>query len=160
MKLHHTCPQCFQEALKYAMIDLDGTNLEEGYSCADCGAEFIGIDNERVVEINEDINKNTSSIGVIIGRYINGISLNELEYVLESEDGDYKHFDSIESAKQFLREAGVDDEDELDDYFVYKYHTFCLNCGKEHILDTIEVFEDNLGVGHLCTECDSSFDVV
>lgn len=52
-KLHHTCPQCFHEALKYAMIDLDGTNLEEGYSCADCGAEFIGIDNEQVLEINE-----------------------------------------------------------------------------------------------------------
>lgn len=46
------CPYCLEEALKYAMIDIDGTNIEEGYSCEECGAEFIGIENEEVIRVN------------------------------------------------------------------------------------------------------------
>lgn len=41
------CPYCLEEALKYAMIDIDGTNIEEGYSCEECGAYEVGF----VVEI-------------------------------------------------------------------------------------------------------------
>lgn len=98
--------------------------------------------------------------GVIIGRPINGISLNGIEYALENDKGEYKHFDSIEAAKQFLRSEGVQDEDELDDCFVYQYHTYCLNCGEEYILYASEVFSDELGIGHYCTKCNSSFDVI
>jgi hypothetical protein len=46
------CPYCLEEALKYAIIDIDGTNIEEGYSCKECGAEFIGIENEEVIRVN------------------------------------------------------------------------------------------------------------
>ena len=46
------CPDCQEEALKYAMIDVDDTNLEEGYSCSECGANFIGLDNEQVIKAN------------------------------------------------------------------------------------------------------------
>lgn len=46
------CPECQEEALKYAMIDIDGTNLEEGHSCSECGANFIGLDNKQVTEAN------------------------------------------------------------------------------------------------------------
>ncbi len=53
---YYTCPQCYQESLRYAMLDLDGTNLEEGYCCSDCKREFIGLHHEQVVEINPDIN--------------------------------------------------------------------------------------------------------
>lgn len=52
---HYTCPGCYQETLRYAMIDLDETNLEEGYCCSECGAEFIGLHNEQVLEINEEL---------------------------------------------------------------------------------------------------------
>lgn len=57
MNKTYTCPQCFQEALKYAMIDIDGTNLEEGYSCSECGVEFIGTENAQVLEFNTEINE-------------------------------------------------------------------------------------------------------
>ena len=29
--------ECCEAEAKFAMIDLDGTNLEEGYECSDCG---------------------------------------------------------------------------------------------------------------------------
>lgn len=50
-----TCPECQEEALRYAVIDVDGTNLEEGYSCRECGANFIGLDNHEVTELNPQI---------------------------------------------------------------------------------------------------------
>lgn len=99
-----------------------------------------------------------NKIGIIIGKYINNIVLNDLEYALD-ENGDIIHFDNIEEAKQFLRNAGINDEDELDNCFQYKYHTYCLNCDKEYILNPYELFIDELGVGYYCNECDSSFDV-
>lgn len=39
------CPQCGEE-LHYAMIDTDGTNLEEGMECPnpDCDYERIGVE--------------------------------------------------------------------------------------------------------------------
>lgn len=52
---YKTCPCCEEDALKYAVIDMDGTNLEDGYSCTECGANFIGIDNEQVIEFNPEI---------------------------------------------------------------------------------------------------------
>lgn len=51
----YTCPECQEEALRYAIIDTDGTNLEEGYSCRECGAEFIGLRNHGVIELNPEI---------------------------------------------------------------------------------------------------------
>lgn len=96
--------------------------------------------------------------GVVIGRAINGISINGLEYALD-DAGNYIHFNSIEEAKQFLRDNGVEDEEDLEDCFVLKHHTYCLNCGKEYMLDTSEIFTDELGMGYYCTECNHSFDV-
>lgn len=52
IKRRYTCSECNEERLKYAIIDIDGTNLEEGYSCGNCGADFIGLDNEQVVAVN------------------------------------------------------------------------------------------------------------
>lgn len=47
---------------------------------------------------------------VCIGRAIEGISLNGLEYLLDSEGGEIMEFDSKESAKQFLIDAGENPE--------------------------------------------------
>ena len=52
---------------------------------------------------------------IAIGRYQNGVVLNPMEYVLESEFGKVKLFPSIQSAKDFLRENGVQ-ESELDNF--------------------------------------------
>jgi len=74
---------------------------------------------------------------VAIGRHVNGISLNDLEYVLTS-DNEYMYFASIDEAKQFLMDNGVMDEDDLEDCFVYQYHAFCQSCGKEFFQDIDE----------------------
>ena len=41
-----------------------------------------------------------------IGRYINGITLNPMEFVLD-ERGNIKTFESINSAKTFLMKVGI-----------------------------------------------------
>ena len=41
-----------------------------------------------------------------IGRYINGITLNPMEFVLDKK-GNVKTFESIKSSKTFLRKAGI-----------------------------------------------------
>ena len=47
---------------------------------------------------------------VVIGRPINGISINGLEYVLD-ENGDEMLFESEAEAKQFLIDNGFTEED-------------------------------------------------
>lgn len=48
---------------------------------------------------------------IIIGRHINGITLNDYEYLLDGASGDIVEFESDESAKAFLRENGFTDDD-------------------------------------------------
>ena len=55
---------------------------------------------------------------IIVGRPINGISLNGLEYMLDP-DGNEVLFDSIDDAKQMLMDNGIEGND-LEDCFVYK----------------------------------------
>jgi hypothetical protein len=47
----------------------------------------------------------------LIGRPINGISINGLEYVLDGEDGDVIEFETEEKAKEFLFQHGGTQED-------------------------------------------------
>lgn len=61
-----------------------------------------------------------NNLGVVIGRPINGISLNGLEFLLEKEDGDIKHFQSLNKARSFLIENGVTPEDV--DEFEFRHH--------------------------------------
>lgn len=53
----------------------------------------------------------------IIGRPINGIPLNGLEYATD-DDGALLQFDSIESAEIFLKENGATKEDIEDFYMI------------------------------------------
>lgn len=48
--------------------------------------------------------------GIVIGRHINGIMLNPLEYVMD-DNGDFMVFETEDKARDFLREHGFDDED-------------------------------------------------
>tara|TARA_B110000503_G_scaffold141583_1_gene235561 strand:+ start:1596 stop:1826 length:231 start_codon:yes stop_codon:yes gene_type:complete len=54
----------------------------------------------------------------VIGRYINGISINGLEFVLDKEDGDVRVFPNKEDAMEFLIQSGMTGEelDNLDKY--------------------------------------------
>lgn len=47
---------------------------------------------------------------IAVGRHINGITLNELEYLLD-DDGNIMDFKSEEHAKKFLLDAGVTEEE-------------------------------------------------
>ncbi len=94
--------------------------------------------------------------GIVIGRPVNGISLNGLEYALD-DDGNYIHFSSVCEAKRFLRDNGVEDENELEDCFIYKHHTFCPECGLEHLIDPSDLLEDETGLRGNCEKCDSPF---
>jgi len=57
---------------------------------------------------------------ITIYRYINGISLNGREYVIDEEDQILK-FTNEKQALNFLSDAGVEakDEEELEEYGIY-----------------------------------------
>lgn len=94
------------------------------------------------------------NIGVIIGR----ICPNSLEYLL-NEKGKFVHFYSIEEAMKYLADNGKSDE-EINTYYQFQYHTFCLECGHEYFLSPSDTFVDELGRGYYCKLCDSSFNVI
>ena len=88
---------------------------------------------------------------VIVGRPINGISLNGLEYILDDE-GEIRYFNSIEEAKALLREHGYDDED-MEDYLVFKESEdrTCFRCGSP-------LFKSDIaGYTYQCFHCDEDF---
>jgi len=60
------------------------------------------------------------TMAIVIGRPINGISLNGLEYLL-NENGDYKEFNSKEEAKTFLNSMFEEPltDDDLEDSFMF-----------------------------------------
>jgi hypothetical protein len=60
------------------------------------------------------------TMAIVIGRPINGISLNGLEYLLD-EDGEYKQFESTEEAKTFLNSMFEEPltDDQLEDSFMF-----------------------------------------
>jgi len=54
---------------------------------------------------------------VIVGRHVNGITINPLEYVLD-EDGDVMEFNTKKEAVEFLMDNGITDEEIQ--YLVFK----------------------------------------
>ena len=62
---------------------------------------------DRQTELSDD-----PSDPVIVGRYINGISLNGLEY-LKNDADEMIYFAGIEAAKAYLREHGVTEDEVL-----------------------------------------------
>jgi hypothetical protein len=59
-------------------------------------------------------------MAIVIGRPINGISINGLEYLLD-ENGEYKQFESTEEAKTFLNSMFEEPltDDQLEDSFMF-----------------------------------------
>jgi hypothetical protein len=59
-------------------------------------------------------------MSIVIGRPINGISVNGLEYLLD-ENGGYKQFESTEEAKTFLNSMFEEPltDDQLEDSFMF-----------------------------------------
>jgi hypothetical protein len=55
---------------------------------------------------------------ILIARHINGICLNDREYVLDGPEGEPMEFDDTEKAKEFILEAGATQKD-LDDGYIF-----------------------------------------
>jgi len=47
---------------------------------------------------------------IIVGRHINGITINPLEYILD-DDGNEMEFENEEAAKDFLKQQGLTDDE-------------------------------------------------
>ena len=73
-----------------------------------------------------------NDLGIVIGRPISGISLNGLEYLLENQGGNIKHFPSQEEARFFLMENGVNDN-EVEE-FEFRRHLQCPHCNDEQFV--------------------------
>ena len=89
------------------------------------------------------------SKAVIVGRPINGISINGLEYLMDDE-GAYKIFDDMDAAKKFLKDNGFTDEDMEELVFRESIGT-CFRCGSPLFRSDIE------GYTSQCFSCDEDF---
>lgn len=58
-------------------------------------------------------------MSIVIGRPIEGISLNGLEYLMNDDNTDYKTFDSKREAMDFLSTMFQATDDELEDNFMF-----------------------------------------
>ena len=92
---------------------------------------------------------------LIVGRPINGISLNPLEY-LRDANKDVIAFDSEKQAASFLKRVGFTDDD-IHYFTIEDCKTSCLNCGHEFVLN--DLHRDKLVWHTSCPECEGSFDV-
>lgn len=90
-----------------------------------------------------------SSDPVIVGRYINGISLNGLEY-LKNDADEVIYFVGVEAAKAYLREHGIT-EDEMEDMVFRKSVGTCFRCGDPLFLSDIPEYTCQ------CFRCDEDF---
>lgn len=89
------------------------------------------------------------SKAVIVGRPINGISINGLEWLLD-DDGGYIVFENADAAKKFLMEHGFEEEDMEKLVFVESIGT-CFRCGSPLFPSQIE------GYTSQCFTCDEDF---
>ena len=89
------------------------------------------------------------SKAVIVGRFINGIVLNPVEWLLD-EDDCVRIFDDMDAAKQFLRENGFTDDDMEGLVFRESIGT-CFRCGSPLFRSDIE------GYTSQCFSCDEDF---
>lgn len=132
----------------YGLITEDEYCREATVCCAEC---CLSIDDKyNILRAVDDKTKPYGKtqkpmvcLGVVVGRPINGISLNGLEYLLD-EDGKIEIFPSLEEAHQVLINGGVWEED-LDE-FEYRKVMECPNCKQRTF---VHLNENVTG----CTDC-------
>ena len=86
---------------------------------------------------------------VVVGRPINGITINGLEWLL-TDEGEVMIFDSEEQAKQFPKDHSVTDEALEEAVFLHSIGT-CFRCGSPLFPSQIE------GYTSQCFSCDEDF---
>lgn len=88
---------------------------------------------------------------VVVGRHINGISLNDYEYLLD-EDGYMRQFASEIQAVEYLHSQGVtDDEIEYQQLF---YWCECPKCHLVAFVKNYEALEDGTNKIIKCERCE------
>lgn len=65
---------------------------------------------EMIKELLDALESMPKIKGIVVGRHIEGITLNPIEYLLDDE-GDLMTFESEEEAKEYLKEEGFSDDD-------------------------------------------------
>ena len=134
---YYTCPVCEEQKLRYAVIDIDGTNLEEGYCCESCGETFIGLDNTEIVELNPEINndndmttvkcKKCGSANVEVRAWVNPnteevSSLSDIHTIISEQD-DYWCKECEESVELIIEDSKESNTNLLADIDFWWQHT-------------------------------------
>ncbi len=95
-------------------------------------------------------NWGTGDVRIIVGRHINGITLNGYEYIMD-DDNFLIGFYSEKSARDYLHRHGISDKDI--EYLEFFYRTECPNCGEEVIVKTYDATEGNGLKTINCSNC-------
>lgn len=86
---------------------------------------------------------------VIVGRYINGVTINGLEYLQDDED-QVIYFKGVEAARAYLHDHEVTD-DEMEDLVFHESIGTCCRCGDPLFPSDIA------GYACQCFKCDEDF---
>lgn len=87
---------------------------------------------------------------VVVGRPVNGITINpELEFLLDSE-GMVKYFGGVDAARAFLKECGFSEEDMVFFSFMESCGT-CQRCGAPLFKSLLPEY------AYQCFACDEDF---
>jgi len=92
---------------------------------------------------------------VTIGRPINGITLNPLEYLLDARHRMIA-FEHEEQAKNFLKRMGFTEE-QIHFYTIEDCEIICEDCKHEFVLENLK--REKQSWYTFCPKCESSFDV-
>lgn len=88
-------------------------------------------------------------MSVVVGRPVNGISLNGLEFLLDDED-EVIYFSSVDEAKKYLDDAGIEPE-EYSEYTFLESGGTCRKCGSPLFPSIVSGYESQ------CFCCDEDF---
>lgn len=99
----------------------------------------------KVAKINADWG--SDDIRIIVGRNINGITLNGYEYITDNNNF-LIGFISEKSARDYLHRHGISDNDIQ--YLEFFYRTECPNCGEEVI---VKIYDAKIENGFKTIEC-------
>lgn len=95
--------------------------------------------------------------GICIGRYINGLTLNGLEYVYAEDNRNILLFPNRDLAIQFLKDHGCTDEEIRPFHFFY--HTACPHCGMWLLVEDCDTTKDDFGIHAYHDYCEREFDI-
>lgn len=95
--------------------------------------------------------------GICVGRPINGITLNGLEWLYWDDNTNIMLFPDKNQAVQFLTAHGCTEKDIQGLHFFY--HVACPHCGMWLLVEECNVTTDEMGIHVYHSYCEYSFDI-